>query len=81
MNKKIAIAGIVGLLAGGYWYYTVLSSEIALFERYPEIDDKIIIKAHRIMVRRALIGTYNDHPETDEEYEKIFLDIVKELQK
>lgn len=81
MNKKTAIISVVALLAVGYSYFTVLGSEVALFERFPEIDPKIVVKAHRIMLRRAVTGQYNEHGESDEDHDRIFLDIVNELQK
>lgn len=81
-NPKIFIPASLALIAGAVSWFTVLSSEIALFALFPEIDQKVVIKAHRIMLRRTLAGKYNHLDlDKDEINEKIFLGIVQEITK
>lgn len=78
-NPKIFIPLALVTITGVVGWFTVLTSEIALFERFPEIDQKVVIKAHRIFVRRTLTGKYNNVNLTDEKCDELFLGIVKEI--
>lgn len=80
MKKNIIIAAtiIVASLAVAY-YISMIGSEVAIHEKYPEIDQKIAIKAHRKMLRRAYTGAYNDIELNEETLDQIFRSIVKEI--
>jgi predicted HAD superfamily hydrolase len=83
MFKKIAlVASIATVIAAGWSYFSVISSEIGLMDLHPEIDQHDIIKAHRIMLVRTLTGQYN-HLDTndDEVLDRIFMEVVSELTK
>lgn len=81
MNKKLIITTAVTIsIAALVATFSVLSSEIALFEKYPYLDQKVVVKAHRIMVRRTLSGKYNLLDlDNDDICDEIFLGIVMEL--
>jgi len=82
MNKKIAIAAALLATAAGFLYTKLIMSEVAIMEMFPELDQKIVIQAHRTMVLRAFSGMYSEvDVENEEIWKKTFLDIVAELQK
>jgi len=80
-KNKIILSTVIVTAAGAlaYWF-SILGSEIALFERFPDIDPKIVVKAHRKFIRETLKGTYKDRViVTDEDHDKVFLEIVEAL--
>lgn len=83
MSKtKIAIlsATVVTLITLA-WQLQKLGSEVALMERFPNIDPKIVVKAHRQMIKNTFKGMYNDRDMTDAVNDEIFLEIVQTLTK
>ena len=82
-NTKIAIAAsCAGTLFAAWQYFDLLCSEVALMERFPDIDSKIVIKASRKMMFASLTGEYDDVDTTDESVmDEIFLNTVKTIQK
>lgn len=79
MKKFILVPLFVaGAIAVTSWF-ALLASEVALFDMYPDIDQKVVVKAHRLMVHRTLRGAYADVKLTEEKLDEIFRSIVKEL--
>jgi len=84
MNKKtiaIALAAVITAF-GAVQYFTMLSSEVALFERFPDIDPKIVVKAHRTIIRGIWTGKYNSTDMSDDAAcDRLFLEVVETLTK
>jgi len=78
MNKKLAITAVAAVVVVGAAAVSVLGSENALFEQYPDIDPKVVVKAHRKMLFRTITGQYGSDL-TDEQCETIFLALVQEI--
>jgi len=79
-TKIAAIATIAGGMFVAWQYFIILSSEVALFERFPDIDTKDIIKASRKMYFAALRGKFADVDTNDEKLmDHIFLSYVNNL--
>jgi hypothetical protein len=82
MNKKLAIIAALVALAGAGMYTHIVFCEVALMQMHPEIDEAVVIKAHRKMVLRAFAGRYNDiNLDDDAVADAIFLAIVEEISK
>ena len=77
-NPKIFIPAAFVLIGGATYWFSILCSDVALFELFPTIPQKTVVKAHRIMIRRTLKGQYGTD-NTDEQLNFIFLGIVKEI--
>ena len=76
----ITAASAVGVFVA--WnFVSFAGSTFALYERFPNIDRKVVAKAHRIMCMNAYRGRYNQVDLTDEKCDEIFLDIVTDLTK
>ena len=81
MFKKIAlITAALTVLGAGAAYFTLLTSEVALIEMFPDEDPKVVIRASRIMLRRTLKSEYT-HLDTDNDdvLKSIFEDIIAEI--
>lgn len=85
MNKTkiFAIAATaVGVVSVAAYVFSIYGSEVALMERFPDIDPQVVIKAHRKMIRATFAGAYeNVDTSTDEAMDAIFLSIVNDIQK
>jgi hypothetical protein len=82
MNKKmISIAALIAIVGAGLHWFSMLGSENALFDRFPDIPKDVVVQAHRTMLKRTYAGQYSHIDMTDEACDQIFLDIVKELTK
>lgn len=81
--SKTKIASIVAATAAAFvaWqYFLILSSEVALFERHPDIDTKDIIAASRKMYFDALRGHFASIDTDDDALmDHIFLAYVNNL--
>lgn len=79
MNHKIKIAlALVTAIAASGTIISVLGSEAALMDRFPDIDPKIVVKAHRKMFFAALRGEVADDP-SDEGLDALFLEHVRQI--
>lgn len=74
-KKTIIVAALAAVGTIAYWF-SFLGSEVALMERHPDIDPKIVVKVHRKLFRDVLFGRMPDHPDdyTDEELDVIFIE-------
>ena len=81
MSKRIMIAAIaVGTLTL-YSYAKLIFSEAALMERFPEVPQRDIIKAHRRMVHAALQGELKDvNTDDDVAMEEVFIKHLRAVQ-
>lgn len=80
-TKIAAISTAAVALFAGWQYFTILSSEVALFERFPDIDPKVVVKASRKMYFDALRGKFANIDTNDEELmDHVFLNYVKTIQ-
>lgn len=82
MNKNQKIAGSAGLV--GFLAATTVvrfhQYNQDLYGRFPDLDRKIVRKAYRKMMLRALRGTYTDEQlETDESSDLVFLGVYHEI--
>jgi hypothetical protein len=80
MNKTTLTAAAVLVAGAAIAGYLKIHSNI-IVKLYPDLDPKVAKKAHSMMVKRALAGTYSDMDDSDETYARIFEAIVKEIQK
>lgn len=79
-TKILAIAGIVTTVFVGWQYFIILSSEVALFERFPDIAQSDVIAASRKMYFDALRGKFaNVDTNDDAVMDSIFLSYVNNL--
>jgi hypothetical protein len=79
MNKTKLIAAVV-LAGAAYAAYLHIHSSI-IVKMFPDIDPKVVRKAHTIMVKRGMAGAYADMDNSDETMKRIFLAVVQEIQK
>ena len=75
MTKKILIITAAALgLSGVAYYISILGSEAALMDRFPNHDPKILVKASRQMLLEAWSGKYNDiDTEDDKVLDNIYI--------
>lgn len=80
-KKTIALITLATpVLAAGWAYWKLVSSEIGLMELFPDIDSDDVIAAHRKMLRDTLKGKLADVDTDDDEVMKhIFLSYVNNL--
>lgn len=76
MNKTKLIAAVV-LVGAAYAAYHLKHQSI-IVDRFPDIDPKVVRKAYKTMMKRALAGAYADMDDSDETMDRIFRDIVQE---
>lgn len=76
MNKTKLIAAVV-LVGAAYAAYHLKHQSI-IVDRFPDIDPKVVRKAYKTMMKRALAGAYADTDDSDETMDRIFRDIVQE---
>lgn len=80
-TKIAAISTAAVALFVGWQYFIILSSEVALFERFPDIDKNDVIKASRKMYFDALRGKFADIDTNDDALmDHVFLNYVKTIQ-
>jgi hypothetical protein len=79
MSKKTKLNIIVGIITFSMaaYYISMLGSEVALMERFPDIEPQLVIKAHREIMRNTFKGKYNHlNTEDDAVLDEILLDLV-----
>lgn len=80
-TQILAFAGIAVTVLAVQQYVTILCSEVALFERFPDIDPAVVVKVSRKMYFAALRGEYaNVDTSDDAVMDAIFLSHVKTIQ-
>ena len=77
MNKTTLIAS-VAVIGAAYVAYVRIHANI-IVKRFPDLDPKIVRKAHSIMMKRAYAGAYADLVDSDETMDAIFRAVVQEL--
>lgn len=75
-NKMILSASIAAISSVGVIWH--VGTREATLERFPNVDRKIAKKAYTKMILETLAGQHTT-ASTDEDYDKIFMDIVKDL--
>lgn len=75
-TKKIIV--VLALAGAAYAAYIRIHENI-IVRRFPNIDPKIVRKAHSIMTKRAFNGDYMYKDNSDETMDAIFLAIVEEI--
>jgi hypothetical protein len=83
-KTKIALIATTALgLFVAWQFISVFGSEGALMERFPDIDPDLVVKAHRQMYFAALRGESAaiKNAESEEDFDKIFLEIIETLKK
>lgn len=76
MNKTLLTASVV-LMGAAYAAYHLKHQSI-IVNRFPDIDPKVVRKAYKTMMKRALEGHYADMDDSDETMDRIFRNIVRE---
>ena len=73
-TKNIVVVSLIATATASAWaYWKIITSEIGLMELYPGIDEKILIKAHRAMLKDILTGKLTiPSGDDDSTFENIF---------
>jgi len=83
MNKKTIVISSIATVTVIVSVVAVLGSEAALVDRFPDLDPKLVRKAHRKMLRMAMTQDPQIVAQTmmDEDYDRILRNLVAEMQK
>jgi hypothetical protein len=81
--KGITMKKIVLIASGLYVGYLAVRvylemHTLVLLERFPDLPEQAVRKAHKIMLKRALTDP-NFEPETEEEMDAYMRNLVKEM--
>jgi hypothetical protein len=79
-NKKMIISAVLVSATALAALVSYEGSTSALIERFPNVDPKILRKAHKQMIKDALAQKLPDAT-SDEDYDKIFLSLVEKMSK